>query len=342
MRDRGQAARSVPNTNLVSAPQRQGTAVTAPGPAVSVIIPAYNRAATVAQAIRSVIAQTYQDFEILVVDDCSTDDTHGAVAAVKDPRVRYLRHDRNRGGSAARNTGIAASTGRYIAFLDSDDEWRPEKLAKQVERFEASPPRVGLVGTGQISVYDNGRTWERPLTISGDVRQTLLTYNVVGSASNGMIRRSVIDVVTGFDETLPSWQDIDLWLRIAEHFDIAIVPEYLTVIHEHGSGNRITMNVASQIRGRELFCQKHAEAIRRGRVEHIHLRETGRMYQSGLIGDRAKARRWYLASIKAKPGSLVAYFLLASTYVPPSIYRTLLSFRRRVVYALADFRKTPS
>jgi len=94
---------------------------------VSVIIPTYNRAHLVGRAIRSVLNQTYQDFEIIVVDDCSTDNTEEIVKGFNDHRIRYMRHDRNRGGSAARNTGIKASQGKYIAFLDSDDEWLLKK-----------------------------------------------------------------------------------------------------------------------------------------------------------------------------------------------------------------------
>ena len=96
---------------------------------VSVIIPTYNRAHLVGRAIRSVLNQTYQDFEIIVVDDCSTDNTEEIVKGFNDHRIRYMRHDRNRGGSAARNTGIKASQGKYIAFLDSDDE----RLLKKAE-----------------------------------------------------------------------------------------------------------------------------------------------------------------------------------------------------------------
>lgn len=97
-------------------------------PTVSVVIPTYNRAHLVGRAIQSVLNQTYQDFEIIVVDDGSTDNTEEVVKSFNDPRIRYIRHDQNRGGSAARNTGIKMARGEYIAFQDSDDEWLPEKL----------------------------------------------------------------------------------------------------------------------------------------------------------------------------------------------------------------------
>jgi len=104
-------------------------------PTVSVIIPAYNRAHLIGRAIKSVLNQAYQDFELIIIDDCSTDNTDEVVREFqkKDNRIIYLKHDQNKGGSAARNTGIKVSKSEYIAFLDSDDEWLPEKLEIQME-----------------------------------------------------------------------------------------------------------------------------------------------------------------------------------------------------------------
>src|ERR1017187_7936626 len=109
-------------------------------PTVSVVIPTYNRARILPRAVKSVVSQTLEDWELLVVDDGSADDTEQVVAAFGDSRIHYIRHERNRGQSAAQNTGIRASRGTYVAFLDSDDEWLPEKLAKVVDCFQASAP----------------------------------------------------------------------------------------------------------------------------------------------------------------------------------------------------------
>src|SRR6056297_1399486 len=106
-------------------------------PTVSVIVPTYNRADSLPRTIDSVLAQTHDDLELVVVDDASTDDTETVVERYEDDRVTYLEHATNRGGSAARNTGIRASDGDYVAFLDSDDEWHPEKLERQVRELES-------------------------------------------------------------------------------------------------------------------------------------------------------------------------------------------------------------
>src|SRR5690348_15078750 len=121
--------------------------ILAPMPRVSVIVPVFNRAATIGRAVASVVVQTMADWELIVVDDGSADDPAGALAALSDARLRLLRHERNRGAAAARNTGIAAARAPLIAFLDSDDEWLPEKLARQVAAVERAGPALGALCT---------------------------------------------------------------------------------------------------------------------------------------------------------------------------------------------------
>ncbi len=111
-------------------------------PQVSVIIPAYNRADTLAMAVQSVLAQTFHDFEFIIIDDGSADDLAGALTSFDDPRLRLLTHERRRGAAAARNTGFAAARGDYVAFLDADDEWLPTQLAKQLAVMATAPPKV--------------------------------------------------------------------------------------------------------------------------------------------------------------------------------------------------------
>lgn len=114
-------------------------------PRVSVIISTYDRAALLPRAVNSVLAQTFSDYELIIVDDCSSDDTQEVIAEFTDPRIRSVRHKENRGLPASRNTGVRNAKGEYIAFLDDDDEYTPERLSLQVSRFEAASPAVGLV-----------------------------------------------------------------------------------------------------------------------------------------------------------------------------------------------------
>src|SRR5262245_11345247 len=189
-------------------------------PKISVIIPTHDRAHFLPGAIFSVLNQTFQDFEIIVVDDASNDNTSEVVAAFNDERIRFLQHETNKGGSAARNTGILNSQCDYIAFLDDDDEWLPDKLAKQMDVLLRSPPEVGCVYTGYVMVDGTtGRVIDqRTPAKKGNLANDLLRSNYVGGTSSALLKRDCLKKVGLFDENLPRSQDYDLWIRIANEF----------------------------------------------------------------------------------------------------------------------------
>src|SRR5262249_23269523 len=205
-------------------------------PKVSVIIPTHNRAHFLRGAIFSVLNQTFQDFEIVVVDDASTDNTAKVVAAFNDDRIRFIQHDTNKGGSAARNTGILASKCDYIAFLDDDDEWLPDKLRKQMEILVASLPEVGGVYTGCLDVDKvSGKVIRQRIpTKRGNLSRELLIENCVGGTSAMLLRKVCLQKVGLFDETLPRSQDYDLWIRISREFLFECAQEPLFKYNVHG------------------------------------------------------------------------------------------------------------
>ena len=284
---------------------------------VSVIIPVFNRPQSVRRAIESVLAQTCQDFEIIVVDDASTDATATVVAAFTDPRIRLIRHERNRGGSAARNTGIQASSAPYVAFLDSDDEWLPNKLERQLAVFEAATDQVGLVYTGAERVWEDGVVSRDVPRRHPDLTRTLLLTNVIGETSVGMVRRRVLDETGGFDESLPSCQDVDLWLRICERFHAVPVSGILVRVIKGTDNNRISANISRTVLGRELYGRKHREKMVRHGVLHLFLRESG-WWQQRRVRDARQARRSYLESLRANPLAPWTYVLLLLSYQPMS------------------------
>lgn len=216
---------------------------------VSVIIPAYNYANYLPEAIQSVLNQTFRDFELLIVDDGSTDNTSEVIQGfAHNPKVRHV-YQENQGLAAARNTGIRNTHGELVAFLDADDEWLEQKLERQVEVMD-SKPEVGLVYTdiyftdGQGKVLTD-RQWARRRRQT--VFEDLLFSNVItGSGSSSVVRRECFDKVGSFDESFRSLEDLDLWLRIARHYEFERVDERLTKIRHHESNMQVNVDRMAQ------------------------------------------------------------------------------------------------
>ena len=209
-------------------------------PLVSVVIPTYNRADILADAINSVFAQTYDDIQVIVVDDGSTDDTSELVENF--PEVMYHKQ-KNRGANAARNTGIELSNGEYVAFLDADDRWASEKIERQVDAFAAAGDDCGLIHTG-IERQDFGNNLiDRVIPPDPkESKRRLLLGNYVGTFSTVMVRSGVFDKVGLLDEDLPSWQDWEFYLRVADEFGFARIKEPLT-IKRTGKENQISRDL---------------------------------------------------------------------------------------------------
>lgn len=229
-------------------------------PQVSVIIPTYNRSRLLAGALKSVLAQSYDDWEILVIDDGGIDDAAAVVAGFDGKPIRYLRHEHRRGSAASRNTGILHATSEYVAFLDDDHEWYPEKLMRQMQRMQASPGEVGGVYTGCFIIErSTGKIREQVVpTTRGDVHRALLAGNCIGSASSMLMRRSCIQEAGCFDEGLPSFYDYDLWLRAAHKYHFECIREPL--LKYYVDGDEIWTNPDAFARGLDLMFKKHGES----------------------------------------------------------------------------------
>ena len=210
---------------------------------VSAVIPTYNYARFVGRAISSVLAQSYADLECIVVDDGSTDNTEEVIAAF-GPAVRLIRQP-NQGLSAARNTGIRAARGRYIAFLDADDAWHADKVSRQVALLD-SHPETAVVGCGVRLMSADGETLggkEFDAQASGHAdlraqqrRVAVREFWVGGSGSGALVRREVFDEVGLFDTSLKAAEDWDMWMRLAARYTIRNVQDALVSICIHGTG----------------------------------------------------------------------------------------------------------
>ena len=219
--------RLTPSQNKPPASASAETGMTTASPRVSVIIPTFDRGGFLEEAVDSVLAQTFTDFELVVVDDGSTDDTRERLQRF-GRRVTCV-HQPNRGVSAARNTGVARSSGDLIALLDSDDLWRPAKLARQVAFFE-DHPEAQICQTEEIWIRRGQRVnpRKRHRKPSGWIFEPSLALCLV-SPSAVMMRRGLLEAAGGFDESLPACEDYDLWLRISRHSPIHLIDDPLVV-----------------------------------------------------------------------------------------------------------------
>lgn len=280
-------------------------------PAVSVIITTHNRCAKLKRALDSVLTQTFKDFEVIIVDDASSDGTEEFLRLAGDPRVRSIRHTENRGGPEARNTGIRDARGIYIALLDDDDMWFPEKLDKQVKKMESLPEHVGVVYVG-TEVFDERK--RKCIRVNqpryrGDVYPRLLLNTIMGSVSSALIRKTCFDKDGGFDPDLRSCQDWDMWLRIARHCQFEFVPEILARINIHGG--QISTDYGSLIPGRTRMVLKHEVLFRENPdVWVVHLKRLGKLHC--LNGSWSEAWPWFkkAVSVRRMEGIKIAGWLL--------------------------------
>jgi len=293
-------------------------------PTVSVVMPTYNHAAYIGEAIQSVVDQTYRDFELIVVDNYSQDDTETIVRAFNDPRFAYLKFSNNGVIAASRNTALKKARGRFIAFLDSDDTWTADKLETQLKHVEANP-NVALVCGSLVTRRDNEPfdTAAGPpaASLSGFSYNWLLDCNFI-FCSSVMVRREVLDEVGLFDEDpgMISSEDWDLWLRIARKHRLTLLPKQLGSYRVHGS------NVSAdsrKIRRIECVLRKHLAKrwITAGRLDR------SMAYFSFSLGwlciDQAPgdARRMFKDALKFAGGSpkisLVASLGLVLSFFPP-------------------------
>lgn len=286
-------------------------------PAISVVIPTYNRAHLVGRAVRSVLAQSFEDFELIVADDASTDDTAAVVEAFGDPRVRYVRRAENGGNAAARNTGVKHARAEVVCFLDSDDEYFPSFLEKTHRALSAAGASVGFSWAGRLTVRSAagraqgeevvGRDLWMP-RIEGDRQLHFLSSRHTGTDFGLAVRRRCFEEVGFFDEELRASVDSDFLIRIAKAFDFTVVPEVLVKAHDH-DGARVRRDTRSTAAAYEAMFEKHAALL------HSHPEVASRwLYKTGWLhhhcGDRAKGNAYLWRSIKKDPSKAKVWLAL--------------------------------
>jgi len=204
-------------------------------PTISVIIPAYNAERTILETIESIQQQTFSDFELIVIDDGSSDRTLELLHRVVDERLRIYSYE-NGGVSVAHNRGISHATGEFIAFLDADDLWTPDKLELQLAALQQHP-EAGVAYSWTHFMDEKGESFhtDKPVFFEGNVYVKLLVGNFLDSGSNPLIRRQAIESVGEFDPALASCEDWDFWLRLAARWPFVVVPKYQILYRQSSS-----------------------------------------------------------------------------------------------------------
>ncbi len=288
-------------------------------PKVSVIIPTYNRVASLTAAVKSVMSQTFQDFELIIVDDASNDSTKDYLEklAASDSRIKTISNVVSLGGSQSRNEGIYASHGEWLAFLDDDDLWLPEKIAKQLNALAAVPDSVACSANYRVNYpFAMKKIINTPHAVT---MAALLKANILGGASVCMCRADILKAMGGFDGKLKSAQDWDVWVRLREVGVIISVPEVLVEYFVHFKV-RISNDMRAKYAGARRFYFKYRYAMtaasRKSNVAFlcfIKSRQTQRAFFSRL-------RYLFLAMRYSSLG-------VAQSYCVSSLPRIVLSLR---------------
>jgi glycosyltransferase involved in cell wall biosynthesis len=305
-------------------------------PRVSVVIPTYNSARFLREAIQSVLNQTYSDFEVVIIDDGSTDDTESVVRSFGE-RVSYVKQP-NRGVSAARNQGIRDAKAEYVAFLDSDDIWLPNKLAEQIPLLEQDP-ELGLVYSDWAVVPEHGEAEPSFLKkvpgSSGHVFEALLQWGFI-LTSGTVVRRACLDEVGYFDETLSIAQDYDLWLRISYRWKVALVSKSL-LIKRNWDGNLSSNFLKTATERIALFKKvlkdfpditpRHRQLVRH-QLSLSYWDVGYDQFEHLLLG---QARKNFALSLTCNWKNMRALGYLAVSCLPGTFANTVRAVKRRVL-----------
>ena len=277
---------------------------------MSVVVPTFNRAQLIGRSLRSILNQTHEEFEVIVVDDASTDETEDEVKTFSDSRVRYIRHDENQGPSATRNTGIRSAENEYIAFLDSDDEWLPEKLERQLAEFSLDST-LGFVYCGWAWVRSDRsvRVSRVPDSETGLIDGTpRWFYNMVQDI---IVRREVAgDCI--FNERIWAYENLEWLLRLMNQAPSGFVTDVLVRCHEHAS-HRASDSRLKKLEGLEFVLSNYEPYLRDYRNALFHLRLSAGAL--GLEERDARAKKHLSAAVKLRPLSARTWIRLLKASV---------------------------
>jgi len=280
-------------------------------PKISVIIPTCNRPDLAPRAVKSVLSQTLKDLEAIVVDDGIEKRAEEAIKKINDERIVYIKHETNRGAAAARNTGIKAARAPYVAFLDDDDEYLPEKMEKQLSALEKIADEAAFVFSPVINYYEeSGRSVVQPIKESGlnDFYELALAHRIRILTPSFLAKKEALDAIGGFDEKYPSNQEWDLTIRLTKKFKGFCLNEPLVKVHLH-QGEHINTNSGRRIRGREMIISNHFQELeKRPKILAKHYFELAIICRDA--GERKKAAGYFALAFRLDKTNLRYLFHL--------------------------------
>lgn len=303
-------------------------------PLISCIVPTYNREKKLKDAVDCILNQTYRPLELIIVDDASSKDyVPSVIENISNENVdtQVIIHDQNKGASAARNSGIRAANGRYVAFLDDDDQWLMHKIEKQVMMLEQSNSSLSYCWVRRVGGDGSIRAEHTPKS-EGKVTNDLFLGNSTGTTSTLVVTKDLCNLIGGFDQSLPRWNDWDFVLRASRHTSFILVPEIL--VHQYNwEGNQLSDDLEKLKTAQSRFINKHQDFATRYGMYNTFLSQTyfDLGYSAGMSGNYKYAIKSFINAIRLNPFKIKFYIYLLAfsggkfTVLPAQ-------FTRRAVY----------
>ena len=281
-------------------------------PKVSVIIPTYNRAHTLLPAVKSVLEQHYDNIEIIIVDDFSSDNTQSLITDISDTRIKYICRTKNGGVAAGRNDGLRAATGGYIAFLDSDDIWLPGKIEAQLNAF-AENQTAGLVFVNSYETVNGASRLfidrSKPSRIVYGTKERTAEIFPGSIMAAGpicwMIKKEAVDEAGFFDEGMNVWEDCDYLVRIAGRSDLYFLNAPLVIISPGGT-DHLSRKMSTWHEGKKIFYAKHALSMSKDR-DYLFRFYKGMAKDCLILKDRDNAVKWLVKALRVNPLAISLY-----------------------------------
>lgn len=297
-------------------------------PLVSVIIPTYNRAVHLKKSIQSVLDQTYTNIEVIVVDGPSSDNTAEVVKGFVG-KIKYIKENEAKGAGAARNRGLELAEGEYIAFQDSDNEWLPEKLEKQMQAFMSAERDIGMIYTGYTKITNNIKKYYPQTYIkkkSGEIFNELLSGNYIG-CQTVVVRKECLIKVGAFDERLPTIEDWDLFLKIAKKYKILCINEPLVI--SYILPDSISVDLTKMIAASKVILQNHIDSYYTDRylLSQYYFNNIGTILCEN--NQHQEGRAYIRKAIKTYPFVIKYYFTYFLSLLGNNAYRIVLFALRK-------------